>query len=271
MKRDSRNAYGEASLLHWSLLFFFVLVPFIAFVALTPAKRQPKTRTDKPITKLTLSPAGSLPKHIVSPLDVAVSGRRFYPYSVIPGGAQNAQELKNAAAHDAIVAAHYAGFNVAKTHVVRLDRDRTVYVSYRLGSRVFWTQRPLRLLKGEAILTDGKHEARVRCGNRVSETPASPTTPQEPLAQEFETPQDPGPLIVSNASMDIPLTPPPMTDIVPPKRGRFFAPPIIPVPWGGGSSSPSTSQPAATPEPGTIVLLSAGLSAIWLRRKLQNR
>jgi hypothetical protein len=85
---------------------------------------------------------------VASQADLLLPSRPLYPFSIIPGGVENAQELKNALAHDAVAESHYAGFNVAKAHVIRMDRDRAMYVSYRMGDRVFWTrtygQDPLR-------------------------------------------------------------------------------------------------------------------------------
>jgi hypothetical protein len=269
--RQVRKDNGEVLIRHWVLLVFFVVVPFLIFLLLSPAKLHQHSSTDKPITNLAPSHPSPTAKSPVAQPSLLMAGRHLYPYSVIPGGVESVQELRNAIAHDPVVTAHYAGFDVARARITRLDRDRTVYVSYRLGSNVFWTRRPLRLLKGETLVTDGKHEARTRCGNRVSETPEAPATPEEPLPEAFESPRDPEPLVVSNSPLDLPLTPPPTTDIEPPKHGKFFIPPIIPIPWGGGSSSSKPPTPAATPEAGTILLLPTGLAALWLLRRMRKR
>lgn len=82
--------------------------------------------------------------------------------------------MRNALEHDPIAAAHYAGFDVSQTRVVRLPSDEEVYVSYRLNNHIYWTNKKLRLLKGETVITDGKNVARTRCGNRLSVTAQSP-------------------------------------------------------------------------------------------------
>src|SRR5271155_4140671 len=46
--------------------------------------------------------------------------RILYPYSVIPGGVRNSAELRNAVAHDATVAAHYADFKLNDARVTQL-------------------------------------------------------------------------------------------------------------------------------------------------------
>ena len=114
--------------------------------------------------------------------------RPLFPYSVIPGGAYSAQELENAIEHDPLVAHHYADFDLAKVHIVRLDQDRMEYVSYRLGDRIFWTNRELRLHKGEEVITDGTHLARTRCGNRLSDHAVGPTSAAQPSPEVLESP-----------------------------------------------------------------------------------
>src|ERR1700693_5802007 len=102
------------------------------------------------------------------------------PYSVLPGGVRSGVELRAALQNDPLAAKHYAEFNVSSSHVVRLARDRRAYVSYRLGDRIYWTSHQMTLHAGEALLTDGVHLARTRCGNRISDSPETPTHPSEP-------------------------------------------------------------------------------------------
>jgi len=108
------------------------------------------------------------------------SARVIYPYSVIPGGVESAAELRNSVAHDPVVAEHYGDFDIARARVVRLNQDRLLYVSYRLGNRVFWSKKRFTLHKGESVITDGEHMARTRCGNRLAEAPAAPIMAVEP-------------------------------------------------------------------------------------------
>jgi hypothetical protein len=135
---------------------------------------------------------GSLAGHIVpaapevSPL--VRSLRPSYPYSVIPGGAYSAAELHYANQTDAVVRAHYASFNMKLAHTVRLTADRFQYASYRVKDQIYWTRKRLRIGKGEYLLTDGAAFARTRCGNRLSETPQEPVSPQEPAAALLSMP-----------------------------------------------------------------------------------
>lgn len=124
-------------------------------------------------------------KDLVSPPSAA---RPVYPYSVVPGGVQNAKELKWIAEHDPVVAAHYAGFNYEQARIVRLVLARTVYLSYRIGNHIYWTRHRITLHKGETLITDGKITGRTRCANRVEELPQQATSPSEPPAEKFEQP-----------------------------------------------------------------------------------
>jgi hypothetical protein len=107
--------------------------------------------------------------------------RPVYPYSVVPGGVGDVNELKWVAEHDPIVGAHYAGFNYARAQVVRLTLARTVYVSYRIGNHIYWTRRRVKLHKGEKLITDGRITARTRCANRVEKLRNSRRLPQPSL------------------------------------------------------------------------------------------
>ena len=211
---------------------------------------------------------------------VEIGHRPLFPYSVIPDGVESIRELKSAVASDPVIAKHYSNFDLAKARIIRLDKDRPVYVSYRLGKRVFWTTRKLQLRKGETLITDGEHAARTRCGNRISETPARPVSLKEPPRESLEAPLDPGrPLPPYGLSQNQ------LADNFPElPAARFFvfdpgtappAPLFVPILWGGASSTggtpvsspPDQPSPVAVPEPGTLVLLSTGLFATFLLRR----
>jgi hypothetical protein len=121
----------------------------------------------------------------------SLDGRAVYPYSVVPGGVKDANELKWVADHDPVVAAHYAGFDYQRARIVRLLVTHTAYVSYRIGNKIYWTHRLIRLKAGETLLTDGKITARTRCANRVEEVPQQATSASEPPPGKFDEPAAP--------------------------------------------------------------------------------
>ena len=113
--------------------------------------------------------------------------RRVYPYSIVPGGVLNRQELTHAVVVDKVVAEHYAAFEASKVTVKTVDKPRAVYVSYRKGDKVFWTSKKLQLAKGETLLSDGQNEIRTRCGNRISDVPQLPVEAKGPSEEELDS------------------------------------------------------------------------------------
>jgi hypothetical protein len=260
----------------WALIEFFLLLGAVLPLLLS-AWDWPRPPASHPArARAPLSPTASSSEREVR-LSGKFGNRPLFPYSVIPGGVRDRRELANALRNDPIVARHYADFDVAKARVVRLDRDEAVYVSYRLGDRIYWTSRRLALLKGEAMLTDGEHEARTRCGNRISAAPESPVSQGQPGPAAFESPV-PDPI-----GPDLPYLTPPANDSTPgmaelmpldtpAPTGWFFIPPIVP--YWGTSRTPSTPitpvipPPVRTPEPEAFLLLMSGISVLaYVRRK----
>jgi hypothetical protein len=199
--------------------------------------------------------------------DALDASRPLYPYSIIPGGIESSAELRNAMDHDPVVAEHYAKFNLARAQVVRLNENHAVYVSYRVGNRVFWTRKQLNLLKGETLITDGEHTARTRCGNQISEVPVAPVGA---LPEEAEVLAGPPVLVAENSPPpELPLTVPPASEIPPIAAtppgpgGGIFIPPSPPI-LGGGSTPTTPITPPPVPEPDELLMLAAGLAGIWV-------
>lgn len=196
--------------------------------------------------------------------------RTLFPYSVIPGGVHSEQELRSALEHDPIAAAHYAGFDVSQTHVVRLASDEEMYVSYRLNNRIYWTHKRLKLLKGEAVITDGKNVARTRCGNRLSATAQSPVAAKQPLDMML----DPSPLpdLAEARPIELPMALPfpAFSSLLASGPEGTVAPPFFPIVGGGSTphdttvppTTPPTTPPVSTPEPDSFVLTAAGISIV---------
>jgi hypothetical protein len=214
--------------------------------------------------------------------------RVVYPYSVIPGGVSSADELREASAHDATVAAHYAGFDYRRARLVEVDHPRLVYLSYRRGSQIFWTRKQASLHPGEKLLTDGRISARTRCGNQVSVLPQVNTSPEEPLIAELDRPDAVAsgiefPSASFNSGLfqvdpTMPIGPGstaggPLTGPGPPGVSMPF-PVGIPIAGGGGAGCVPTQKnnkckpeppPETVPEPGTMVLVLSGAAAVFAR------
>ena len=227
----------------------------------------------------------------------SVVERPVYPYSVVPGGLNDARELKWVAEHDPVVAAHYAGFDYDHARVVRLVLARTVYVSYRIGNQVYWTRHRVTLKKGDTLITDGKMTARSRCGNRVEEVPQQATSSSEPPVAKFDEPIHPStgtavanpPVPFESALMNRPgvpgLGPAPLSLFDPFGNSTWvpIAPPPLPGVCGVGKNKKTgtagkqkkgdpcgNGAGGEVPEPGTWLLVASGLGLMfWIsRRKL---
>ncbi len=147
------------------------------------------------------------PASSVSPASRSL--RPNYPYSVIPGGAYSAAELRSAVQRDALVNSHYADFNLKSARLVTLTDDRFQYVSYRLNNRIYWTRNKLRIPRGEVLLTDGYNFARTRCGNRLSFQPKQETAAAQPPTRLLSLPPF-TPALLSKG--EVTLAPPPVVD-----------------------------------------------------------
>lgn len=236
-----------------------------------------------------------------------LEGRTVYKYSVVPGGVRDAGELKWAAEHDPVVAAHYAGFDYSHARTVRLVLARTAYVSYRIGNRVYWTRHRVTLKKGETLITDGKITARTRCANRVEEMPQQATSEAEPPVAKFDEPMLPA-LGTAMHALPVPfestlLNRNPVPGLGPAAPLSSFDPisnggwtPISPPPLpsvcgigvkkkpgeGTGTGTPTTSGKkkkfnpcenggggpgGEVPEPGTWLLVASGASALYWKAR----
>jgi hypothetical protein len=230
--------------------------------------------------------------------------RAVYPYSVIPGGAENRQELLSAMRDDGVVAAHYGDFRTQSVRLLRLNAERHAYVSYRIGDHIYWTSKKVTLPAGETLLTDGEHFARTRCGNRIAEAPLGPGSPSEPPVDTLDSPvtphsrdavpvglpagplapYDPTPYLVALYSPGSSIAPEPFLPFAPlfPCCGggthaitepKSSPPTPTPIPEPPPSPNPWPQPfppPVVTPEPGSILLLFVGvvgLFCLWALRR----
>jgi len=194
--------------------------------------------------------------------------RLVYPYSVIPGGVRNREELLANIKHDPVVASHFADFVAGQARMVTMEVTKSVYVSYRLKNQVFWTSKPVKIPQGETLITDGRDYARARCGNRISVLPQAPVAEEEPEPESFDIP-----MLAKLEPVELPSVPEPRLEL------REFAPvtPYFPMP--APKVLPFYYRPlfvispraeVIVPEPGTSGLLLLGLAGIiifWFIRK----
>ena len=167
--------------------------------------------------------------------------------------------------------------------VVQVKEARSVYVSYRRGDDVFWTSKKLRLAVGETLITDGQHISRTRCGNQISDEPRLPVSlagDPEPQALDSPVPYEIIEPFVASIGGEIggggiPANAVPSFTLAGAGVGGTIGGsgisgvPIIPA-TGGVVPGPGNTPPISTPEPGSLILLTTGLGAACLVRKLRK-
>jgi len=188
---------------------------------------------------------------IDAPMPVLRAG---YNYSVIPGGAFSERELERAINRDPVVAQHYRDVDASTMRPEIVKADRLAYVSYRLGDRVYWTSKKVRIRSGETILSNGRQEIRARCGNCISLEPLMPTSADEPDPMQLEALTDTGPVLVGwPLNPWIPLAASgPVGVEMPPLVTPQVAIPLFPFPLGF-AGGPTTGGAGET-DPGTQIL-----------------
>jgi hypothetical protein len=205
-----------------------------------------------------------------------------YPYSVVPGGVKDPDDLRSAAARDYVVRRHFTHFDFSRARLERVTEAREVYLSYRIRDTVFWTRKRIRLHLDELLLTDGKITARTRCGNQISDTAKPEVSDEEPEEDVLDQPV----AVLEAPSLPIrPVLGPPDLPIgqpTPPQlfAGGFFFPYVpvgVPIPAKAcpaedgivdGHCRPKRHRKPVVPEPSTMLLLGSGLALIaWRYRR----
>jgi len=278
-----------AGLILRGIAFFAVVAMCVVGVRLASHRHGISLEEGKPVSSAPSNTAYLLESETVPKIETH-NRRLVYPYSIVPGGVSSADELRQAATHDSVVATHYAGFDYRRARLIQVKQAQKVYLSYRLHNKVYWTVKQASLHPGEKLLTDGNLTARTRCGNQVSVLPHVATSPDEPTLAELDRPDAmasgieglPGAPEARSLAVDpgLPFGPAHAgpTGIVggggPP--GVFVPPPIggggVGGPGGGnggggngGGGGGGGGHPPETPEPGTIVLVLSGAGIILAR------
>jgi len=267
----------------------------ITAALLTPAMVSPPTLPWR--TPVTPRLAAAAPVTYRTTMVVEQVKRKVYPYSIVPGGAENVHQAK-VAMTDPAIKAHYAGVDLAQLKEVKLTANLSGYVSYRWGDKIYWTKKTVTLRAGETIFTDGSNIVRGRCLNCYSARPMLPVRPAEPTEAVLDTPVEMPVTVYSFPKLpvlapELPLPPGELTPVVPAilptavttigkTGGGIFFPiiPIIPPIHHHPSSPPSvptapippTVPPVAiVPEPNYGWLLALGFVGLTLARYFRRR
>lgn len=158
----------------------------LALLVLMAAMLWMSSRPQQQLHSMEHLPAAPSPALATAVADAIKPATLVYRYSVIPGGVHSASELAAAMARDPVVRAHYADIDAAAMHAVTVDKARMVHVSYRIGDKIYWTRNKVRLAEGEVLLSDGTHQVRARCGNRIADEVDGMMLESDPATEELQ-------------------------------------------------------------------------------------
>jgi hypothetical protein len=262
MIRRKRRKHRHFMRLAWFALPLLLLGAVIVYCAISApgGVTQPEGPAATDATALTIALTPGLTP--VRPAGARRAMRPVYPYSVIRGGVYSVAEFSAALHKDSVASDHYAGFHVASLRMTSAPEPMPLYASYRIGDSVYWSSHRVHIAAGEALITDGTNLARVRCGNRLSDSPQEPVTRMEPMEREMDTPEpfDPAePPAADSGVLDLPSVH--HTSPAPGSALAFEIFPAVPLPGAavypgtfgsapaqaaGGLSQPSQTMPGAS-------------------------
>lgn len=260
-RRPGIQSRTAASLKAWKFAGVFVALMTVGAAVITPALVNPPELPKREGTRQAVSRHRAAPIAYRTVMVEHQVTRKIYPYSIVPGGADDVRAAKRAMM-DPAISSHYASFDLSQLREETLTTNLVGYVSYRWGDKIYWTAKKLTLRAGEKVFTDGTHIARGRCLNCYSALPMSPTRPHEPTEAVLDGPvpmpvTDYSFLLLPVLPRELPAPPEELTPTVPVlpatstvgKKGGIWFPliPIIPP----IHHHPSSSSPAAPGTPGT--------------------
>lgn len=104
-------------------------------------------------------------------------------------GASSVEAFRASVQKDPVLARRFAGFRWAAARAIVLEEPQSVHVTYRQAGRIGWTRKPLTLVAGETLVTDGKTTVRGYCCNEIAVGPSAPSEFTEGPARPTERAQ----------------------------------------------------------------------------------
>lgn len=177
-------------------------------------------------------------------------------------------ELKHDIELDPVVARQFEGFDFQHARLMQVSQKESMYVSYRIGQKVYWTRKKVAIRPGETLISDGRMTVRARCGNRVAATPLNSGSPLEPPAEDFDRPYEAMITAPETAAPVLTAAPSSLPGPTAAKR-KWWLLPLFAAPLAAlgdpGSRSSAHDPLAVTPEPGSMLLLVSGMAGVYWR------
>jgi len=145
--------------------------------------------------------------------------------------------------NDAVLAKYYANFNFANAKLGINNQETMAYVAHRSGDIIKKTKKPIKLPKGDIVISDGTTVVRAFCCNDIELPPPSAGNPDINMTPEAGVVQ-------------------PELPIIYPEDPNYTA--LLSVYSPLSSSSNVTNTPVSTPVPETDTMLLFGMGILLL-------
>jgi hypothetical protein len=169
-------------------------------------------------------------------------------FALLRGGFTSVDEFFERVKEDPILHSFYGDCSDRNASMHPLAEDITVFSTFRKDSQIKWASKPLRVRKGEYVMTFCGKTVLARCGNLISMAAMQPSEDVPPAL--LETPVDPIEPPLSYAATPSSDVFAPAAAVIPAAAVHgshfFFIPPFY-VPSGGSHITPL--QPAGVPPP----------------------
>jgi hypothetical protein len=168
-------------------------------------------------------------------------------FALLRGGFTSVDEFFERVKEDPILHSFYGDCSDRNASVHPLAEDITVFSTFRKGAQIKWASKPLRVRKGEYVMTFCGKTVLARCVNLISMDAMQPSEDVPPAL--LETPVDPiePPLSYAAAPTADAITPAAVVPVAAVHGSRFFFIPPFYIPSGGSHNTPL--QPAGVPPP----------------------
>lgn len=163
-----------------------------------------------------------LPQDVVEAIKQRMhNGKPWYGLCDTAYAATTVEEFRQQIEKDPELKRHYKNFNWEEAYTFAMPEEKSMHVSYRTPTSIFWTSKKIKIKKGETLITDGIIVVRTFCCNQIADWPKGPTLvdhkePEERDLQPEESPTGPPKVTPpDDPFIQVPPTGPPITPFAP--------------------------------------------------------